>query len=440
MTTIRTKFDTLLQRLRSGSFLGNVLILAGGTGVGQLIVVLATPALTRIYGPEEFGVLTVFISVLTMLLVISALRYDIAIPLPDKESIAISLMALGVFIVSGFSILTGIVLFLFKKQIGALLSAPQIMVYLWWLLPVALFAGGIYQVFVYWHVRKKRYKALSQARVSQSLASAGSQLGLGLLTTGSIGLTSGYALGQLTAGGVLIWNLLKKDKGLQDKITRKNIKDAAFRYRRFPLISSWSALLNSGGLQLPSLLLITFFGAATAGWFGLAQRVAGIPISLIGYSVSQVYLGEASRLRNEDPAAMRQLFLRTALKLFFYVGFPMALGGMLAPWAFGFIFGEQWSASGWFIVALLPMFLGQIVAMPLSQSLNILERQDLQLYWDASRVLLVVLSLSIAYSYLHFDAMATLILYSAVMFVMYSIYVGMMYVQISKLVDRSVQA
>ncbi len=433
MTTIRIRLQMLIQRLRSGSFLGNVLILAGGTGLGQLVVVLAMPVLTRLYGPEEFGILTVFVSVLTILLAISALRYDIAIPLPEDESTAINLLALGFLIVSGFSLLAGVVLRLFRKQIGIWVSVPQIMANLWWLLPVALFAGSVYQIAVYWHVRKKRFSRLSQARVSQSLASAGAQLGMGLLSAGSIGLTGGYALGQITAGGVLFGSLVKEDRRLLHQITRNRIKDAAFRYRRFPLISSWSALLNSGGLQLPSLLLLAFFGAATAGWFGLAQRVMGIPISLIGYSVSQVYLGEASRLRNENPEAMRQLFLRTATRLFIFVGVPMMIGGGIAPWAFGFIFGEQWRASGWFIVALLPMFLGQVVAMPLSQSLNILERQDLQLYWDASRVALVVLIIFSAYNFLHFNAFVTLVMYSGMMLFMYILLLVIMYIQICRL-------
>ncbi len=440
MTTIRTRLQMLIQRLRSGSFLGNVLILAGGTGLGQLIVVLATPILTRLYGPEEFGVLTVFVSVLTILLSISALRYDIAIPLPEEESAAINLVALGFLVASSFSLLSGVVSRLLRKQVEVWLPTPQMMAYLWWLLPVALFAGSVYQIAVYWHVRKKRFSRLSQARVSQSLASAGAQLGMGLLSAGSIGLTGGYALGQITAGGVLFGSLVKEDRGLLHQITRNRIKDAAFRYRRFPLISSWSALLNSGGLQLPSLLLLAFFGAATAGWFGLAQRVMGIPISLIGYSVSQVYLGEASRLRNENPEAMRQLFLRTATRLFIFVGVPMMIGGGIAPWAFGFIFGEQWRASGWFIIALLPMFLGQVVAMPLSQSLNILERQDLQLYWDAARVLFVTLSLSSSYYYFHLGAMATLTLYSVVMFLMYVVYLTLMYRQISLSVSKWTQS
>ncbi|MNG23852.1 hypothetical protein D3C84_1085050 [compost metagenome] len=36
---------------------------------------------------------------------------------------------------------------------------------------------------------------------------------------------------------------------------------------------------------------------------------------------------------------------------------------------------------------LAPFFLGQFVVAPLSQTLNVLERQDIQLFWDAVRLI-----------------------------------------------------
>jgi len=185
-------------------------------------------------------------------------------------------------------------------------------------------------------------------------------------------------------------------------------------------------------LQLPTLLFASFFGVEVAGWYGLAQRMAGVPITLVAYSVSQVYFGEASRLRNENPVAMRGLFLRVASRLLLFVGVPMALLGLTAPWVFGFVFGDQWRLSGWYIVLLLPMFVGQIVVRPLSQSLNILERQEIQLYWDIARLLVIVVVIVSSRFLLGFGMAKTLAFYSLAMFVMYSVYFWIMFLQISK--------
>ena len=429
MTTIQARFAALIQRLRSGSFLGNVLILAGGTGLAQLIVVLFTPILTRLYTPAEFGVLTVFISALGLMIVIAALRYEIAIPLPESDSLAINLTALSGLIVLGMSALSGVIVFLFGADLARRFSSPQLAPYLW-LFPVGMLTGGVFQTLSYWHIRERQFKRLTQAKVGQSVSLVGGQLFMGLARLGAVGLVGGYVLGRLVAGGLLAYSLVKSSRALFSEISFSNISHAASRYRRFPLISSWSALLNQGGLQAAPLLFAAFFGAQVAGWFGLAQRVAGIPLMLIGRSVSQVYLGEASRLRNEDPAAMQRLFLDSARKLFFYVGVPLVLLGLTAPWVFGFIFGEKWRTSGWYIVALLPMFLGQIVVFPLSQTLNILEKQALQLVWDVARVSTVVAVILGAYFVFHLATLPTLALYGGAMFVMYAVLFAMMWWQL----------
>lgn len=420
----------LIQRLRSGSFLGNVLILAGGTGLGQLIVVLATPVLTRIYEPAEFGVLTVFVSIMGLMIVVSALRYEIAIPLPASPVAAINLTALSSLIVVGMSILSGVILFFFGAALAQRLSVPQLIPYLWFF-PVGLLTGGLFQTLSYWHIRQRQFKRLTQAKVGQSTGMVGGQLLMGGLKFGAVGLVGGYVLGRIVAGGQLLYSMIRDSRTLFGDIHFSNIKKSASRYRRFPLISSWSALLNQGGLQAAPLLLAAFYGVQVAGWFGLAQRVAGIPLTLIGRSVSQVYLGEASRLHNENPAAMRRLFLRTASKLFLYVGIPLMIGGLIAPWIFGFIFGEQWRISGWYIVALLPMFLGQMVVTPLSQTLNILERQDLQLIWDFFRILVVASAIAIPYYWFRSETLFTLAFYSVAMFSMYGILFLMMYRQLN---------
>jgi O-antigen/teichoic acid export membrane protein len=111
----------------------------------------------------------------------------------------------------------------------------------------------------------------------------------------------------------------------------------------------------------------------------------------------------------------------------------LLIGGLISPWFFGFIFGDQWHTSGWYIVALLPMFLGQMVVTPLSQTLNILERQDLQLIWDISRVTVVISAIWLGHKMLGLSSLPTLALYGGAMFVMYAILFLMMWGQLQKL-------
>lgn len=91
--------------LPRGSFVRNVAVLAGGTAAGQAIVVLASPVLTRLYTPEDFGVLAVYASLLCVLSTVATLRYELAIPLPKRDEDAAALVVLCLVIVLGMSLL-----------------------------------------------------------------------------------------------------------------------------------------------------------------------------------------------------------------------------------------------------------------------------------------------------------------------------------------------
>lgn len=418
--TIQSYTQILITRIQRNRFWKNVLILAGGSGSAQLIAIAATPFLTRIFTPDDFGVLTTFLSVLSIIVVVAALRYEIAIPLPDSSIDAAHLYGLGgliVLLMTGASIL---ILWLLRSSLSSWSTFSQLG-HILWLLPLGILLGGLFQISSYWHIRERNFKHLTQVNISQSGSKALGQLILGVLHTGYIGLINGYIFGRFVAVIILLYQILRSGKLEFKRINFSGIKQVAIRYRRFPIYSSWSALLNQSGAQIATILLAFFWGTQVTGWFGLAQRVGGIPIGLVGRSVSQVYLSEVSRLRYEHPLAMKQLFLKTSARLFLFVGMPIVLLGSISPWMFSFIFGEKWHTSGWYVAALLPMLLGQIVVSPLAHTMNILERQDLQLVWDFSRMIAAITSIALAHYVFKWDSLPTLALYGFVMFGMYVI-------------------
>ena len=72
----------------------NVLTLMTGTTIAQAIPVAITPILTRLYTPEDFGLLAVFVAFSTILGSISSGRYELAIMLPENDEDAINIAAL----------------------------------------------------------------------------------------------------------------------------------------------------------------------------------------------------------------------------------------------------------------------------------------------------------------------------------------------------------
>jgi O-antigen/teichoic acid export membrane protein len=383
----------LRNLLPKGGLTRSVALLASGTAIGQVIALIASPLLTRLYTPEDFGYLAIYSSILSTLVVVGSLRYQLAIPLPEKDEDGIALLIVSC---AGLLITTSIVsviLGIWKKPIFISLNALPLLKY-WWFIPLGLMAAGLYQAFTYWSIRKNAYGNLSKTKLTQGISLIATQVILGSFKMGEVGLIFGDIIGRSTGTG----NLIKQSfqNRFWKAITMHHIKHNAFRYRRFPLISSISALLNSTGLQIPSVLLLSYYGPQVAGWFALSQRLFGIPTLLVGASVSQVYTGKAAELARQSTAELNSLFKRTVTKLFTLALIPSIMLFFLAPQLITFIFGDAWFQTGKYVQALTPMFLIQFVTSPISQTLIILERQDLQLFWDLLRFASVLITLLVA--------------------------------------------
>ena len=148
----------------------------------------------------------------------------------------------------------------------------------------------------------------------------------------------------------------------------------------------------------PAILLANFYGAAVVGWYALVQRVLGVPTSLLGRSVTNVYFSESARLARDAPAELDQLFLTVLKKLTLLGCVTIIPLGLVSPWLFPFVFGAEWASAGRYALILSPMILLQFLSSPFGVTLAVLERQDLALLREVVRLVLVASALLLAQS------------------------------------------
>lgn len=421
-----------LRSTETGSFLNKVGILGGGAAAEQAFSILAYPLLTRLYRPADLGIASVFSSLLAFVMVASALRYEFAIPLPADKDRAANLVALSLIVVLGMSTISALLVLLLRRTLADLVGSPELGIYLW-LLPFAVLAGGAYRVLTYWAIRHKDYGRIARTRFAQGSVQAACQILFGGIQAGPLGLIGGDALGQ-TAGTLSLGSpLLKRPVGRLGKISAKGIKEAASRYKRFPMFSAGSALINTGGLQLPFVLFAGLYGPRLAGWLVLGQRFIGLPAYLIGQAVSQIYLAEASHLADR-PGDLRRMFIKTGRRMGVMGLVPIVLLMAVGPWAFSLLFGPQWREGGVYVQILGLMILVQFVVVPLSQTLNLLERQHWQLFWDVGRLILVAGSIVGAF-YLGWSGRRAVAVYGLSMLTCYIVLYALAYIATGKEAD-----
>lgn len=399
------------------TFVRNVVSLATSTIVSHGVVVIASPLLARLYGPADFGTLAAVVSIVSLGSIVSAWRYEVAIPLPRDAVTGGNLLILAIGIVTGMSCLCGLVTWLLGGAAIGWAGTPYLKPYLW-LIPVGFLVAGLHQTLTMWAVRNNAFGTIARGKITQAWSAVGTQLPVGLAHAGPLGLLLGDVLGRGCGAGVLGTLVVGKNSTAVKNVTLRGIVSAAATYRRFPLLSSGSALLNNAGLQLPPLLLAAFYGPQVAGWFSMTLRILAMPVVLLGESIGRVFWGESARTLRENPKDLERLFKKTAGMLLLLAAVPVVLVSLLAPSVFTMVLGEPWREAGVYAQLLAVMFAAGVVASPLSVTLFVLERQDLQLAWDTARFISVVGAFFIVHS-LGLSARTAVFTYSVIMAVTY---------------------
>lgn len=364
---------SILQRFLSNPILRNITILVSGTAFAQGVIALSLPILTRLYTPDDFGLLGVYAALIGIFSTISCLRFNIAIPIPESDVEGAHLLVLAVMSATGFALVLSLLCWAGSAFWVGLLNVPALLPYLW-LVPLGVFLAGLYTALQYWASRKKRFGVITRTRISRALLGSGTQLGVGAVSGTPFGLLFGHLI--YSGFGVvgLLRSLWAQDRAVFVRLRWRDMMDTLRRNRRFPLISTPEALCDASYQHGPLLMMAAMLQDATVGFLFLALRIIAIPIGLMGGAVSQVYLSEApEKYRAKTLGA----FTRKTYWGLFRVGVgPLILAGILCPFAFPIVFGDDWQTAGFMVSWMVPWFILQFAASPVSVMFHVIGRQD----------------------------------------------------------------
>lgn len=376
------------KAFQPGGFVRSAAVLGGGTVIGQVAAIAASPLLTRLYSPAEFGLFGVFTMFVASAALLASLKYEAAIVGANGEADAshLAVLSLGLILpmaVVGALLLDGLSRFSLAG-FGVLDDGLGLLVLSWAIITV----WGASFVYRYWLLREGRFNVISEVTILQSVGRAVGQIGLGVAGAGWVGLAVGDGLGRLFAtiraavasGGLAKRRLLRVAP----------VVGVARRYREFPLYLGPSTLVNSLALLLPVPLLTAYYGPGVAGAYFLVERVLAVPSGVIARSVADTFHHRLALSARKGPAAGKRLFLKTGFGLL-SLAIPIAvLLAWLGPGLFSVVFGSEWKQAGIFAAMLAPWFLARFSVSPLSRVVLVMGGQRIKLIYDAVAAVAVV--------------------------------------------------
>ncbi len=392
----------MINRLKPKTeFSKNVLTLITGSTIAQAIPIAISPILTRIYTPEDFGVLAFFISIVSIMAVISTGKYEMSLILPKKDTFAYQLL-----ILSGIIVLVSSVIYLFSVVITNTFYSIDAIYYL---LPVTVLFIGLNNTFDKYNNRIKNYKLMSYQRLIKTTIESIVSIAFMVLFHLKTGLIWGFVLGFLVSNLTMLYINVKSFQRKAFRISKSKMKLLAKRYINFPKYNMPHALLNTVSENTPIFLIPIFYGNATLGLYAFGLKIVQAPLGLLSTAIFNV-LGQ--KMAEEYTRGNEILSIyKTMLKKLSLVSIAMIPFFIFADDIFAFVFGSEWRESGHFIQIMSVIVLGSFILSPLSSIPHIFNQQKKAFILEIIATLARILPFVIGSYILKLDIKIVLALY-----------------------------
>jgi O-antigen/teichoic acid export membrane protein len=331
------------QQLLKSELFRDTSILISGTALAQLIPILLQPILRRFFTPQVFGAYSVYLSLVGILIVISSLRYELAIILPKKDRDAAGVFFLAFFLNLLFNILLLLAIILWKKKLlGFLNLSDEYDDYLL-LVPLGTFLFSTYQSINYWLIRKKRFFAISVNKFIRRGFEGSAQI-LFKFSRVSHGLLYGDIIGQ--AANIFSGLFQGGKSGLSFRLfSLQKVKFMLSRYSEYPKFNIVPSFMSACSYLLPAIMINKFYSAEYTGYFDLSKLLLSIPMALVATSLSNVLLqriSEKNKLKVSITKDLNPILIFVAFSVVFEIGIIM----IWAEDIFRIFFGAKWVLSG----------------------------------------------------------------------------------------------
>lgn len=332
--------------------LKNISFLVAGTAGAQLLALSFIPIITRLYGPDEFGLLGVFLAIFNVIGQIVCLTLPSAIVIAGDDDEAVSVSVLSLLIGCVLILIISLALLLTDGSLLRFVGAASLSNF-WYVISIALFFFMIFQIVLNWSIRNQTFKYQAFGNLLQHLIDGVTKMAIGIIYPKGYFLILITSFGYLLNAIVLILKSTIVSAFRLNKISKSKLKSSLNKFKDFPLYRAPEHLLNHGSQSLPVLFLASFHSPVYAGLYSLAVLVLSAPTQLIGRSVSDVFFSDFAQ-RLKDGRSLKGQFSKSIFWLTVLGLLPFSFVYVWGAEIFELVFGADWSVAGTYAAMLSP--------------------------------------------------------------------------------------
>ncbi|HCH6649326.1 TPA: type 8 capsular polysaccharide synthesis protein Cap8K [Staphylococcus aureus] len=401
--------------MRLNKFIGDSFLMILSSGIAQVILIITTPIITRLYSPTEFGEFTIFSNIAMILIPIINARYDLLI-VNTKNDRSANILSQISFFISLLILLILIPIF----AISAWLYPNFILDFIF--IIIMLFLVSLTNIFTNYLNKERKYKVLSLINVFRAGSMALLQIIFGLLALGSLGLIIGFSLSYI-AGITLGYKTFKKHFNI---VRDKEETKALFLENKNQLVySTPSILLNSLSFSVVVFFIGILYTNTEVGIYGMAIRVLGIPVTIISLGLSKIFMQQANDYYIEHGNFRNLLlkfsFILVIVSIILYV--PLYL---FSEELVNILLGHSWVDAITVIKIVIPLFVIRLIVSTVSLSVIVLQKQQLELILQALFLIgttaTFVISKMLNLTFLNFVSINTIVLIVSYMIFFIALY------------------
>lgn len=399
------KISTLITKLKKSTFWKSVVVLVSGTALAQLIGLVTTPIVSRLYDPTSFGEYAIIVSTATIIIniVTLGLNHAVMMPTSDEESDDVFMVAFFTMLFFATIILAILIsLSSFKHFFNAGLNyiVSCILIYGFVIIEETKSLLSIYIN------RKKLNRVLFYNPVIGALATLFITIPLGLIGLNSIGLITAAIL----AGVASIVQMLYHANPFKKLPSINTIISIYKKYKDFILYQYPSNIMWTFAVQLPTQVFSSVFGNANLGSYSMNEKILGIPLRLVGTPISTIYFRTSSEYSKEGKDLAKFTFsLITKIMLIAFI--PIAISIMWGEKIFTWVLGSKWDEAGRMVGFLIVQYVFMFCTTCTSSCRVSIGKQKVNFIMSMLRVCIIGLSIFLGIS-IFGDLFNTIIFFS----------------------------